>query len=122
MTAPPASPQRLTIHDQLLINLAGWLAVARFADPNHQLIIEQVSRVIPNVSPDHPLITPLAEAAAAVVRGFQSPTSSELARARLDLDGAVQAVFYARAAQAAAQIWPEENTQPGIEEPAHVAE
>lgn len=117
MTAP-----RLTIHDQLLINLAGWLAVARFADPNHKMMVEQTARVIPNVSPDHPLISPLAEAAARVVRAFQHPASSDQAFARLDLDAAVQAVFYARAAQAAAQIWPEENTQPGTEEPAHAAE
>lgn len=117
MTAP-----RLTIHDQLLINLAGWLAVARFADPNHKLILEQTQRVIPHVTPDHPLLTPLAEAAAAVVHGFASPTSAGLAAARLELDAAVQAVFYARAAQAAAAIWPEENTQPGTEEPAHAAE
>lgn len=117
MTAP-----RLTIHDQLLINLCGWLAVARFADPNHRMILEQTARVIPNTSPDHPLITPLAEAAARVVRAFASLTSADLALSRLELDAAVQAVFYARAAQAAAQIWPEENTQPGSEEPAHAAQ
>ena len=111
MTAP-----RLTLHDQLLINLAGWLAVMRFEDPNRDMMVAQVERVIPHVTPDHPLITPLAEAAAFVVRGFQSPTSSGLVRARLELDAAVQAVFYARAAQSAAAIWPEENTIAPAEE------
>lgn len=117
MTAP-----RLTLHDQLLINLCGWLACARFADPNHQLMLEQAGRTIPHVSHDHPLIGPLAEAAQAVVNGFASPSSSSLARARLELDAAVQAVFFARAAQAAAAIWPEENTQAPATEPAHAAE
>lgn len=115
MTAP-----RLTIHDQLLINLCGWVAVSRFLDPNHPMMLEQIARTIPNCS-DHPLVEPLAHAASAVVRAAGAPSSPEWLRARLDLDGALHAVFYARAAQAAAQIWPEENTQPGKEEPAHAA-
>lgn len=124
MTAP-----RLTLHDQLLINLCGWLATARFKDPTFELMIGQTARVIPNCG-DHPLIVHLAHAASAVVRAAHAPSSTEFWQARLDLDAAVQAVFYARAAQAAAAIWPEENlapapepgTQPGTEEPAHAAE
>lgn len=120
---------RLTIHDQLLVNLCGWLATSRFADPNRVLMLEQTARVIPNCS-DHPLIAGLAHAAAAVVKASAFPASMDWLKARLDLDAAVQAVFYARAAQAAAAIWPEENlapapepgTQPGSEEPAHAAE
>lgn len=118
MTAP-----RLTLHDQLLINLCGWLATMRFADPNRELMLAQTSRTIPHVSHDHPLIGPLAEAAQAVVNHCQSPSSSSLAGARLELDAAVQAIFYARAAQAAAAIWPDENTQPSpASEPAHAAQ
>ena len=113
----------LTIYDQMLINLCGWLACMRiFPDPNLALMLDQTRRVIPHVSQDHPLITPLAEAAAAVVEGFNSPISSGLARARLELDAACQAVFMARTVGCAVRLWPEENSQPGTEEPAHAAE
>jgi hypothetical protein len=121
MTAP-----RLTLQDQLLINLCGWLACARMSDPNHALMIDQVRRSLPLVTQDHPLISPLAEAAQAVVSHIDAPGSMQLMVARLHLDQACQAVFMARAAQAAAAIWPEENTdftQPSpASEPAHAAE
>ncbi len=118
MSAAP----RLTLHDQLLINLCGWLACTRFNDPNRAMMVAQAARAIPRVNHDHPLIGPLAEAAGQVIRHSDQPGAPDLARARLDLDAALQAVFYARAAQAAAAIWPEENTQPAAEEPANAAQ
>lgn len=120
---------RLTIHDQLLINLCGWVACDRLAGPNRQLFIDQIARVIPNCS-EHPLIEGLAHAAARVVRQAGALSSPDWLMARMELDAALQVVFFARAAQAAAQVWPEENlapapepgTQPAAEEPAHAAE
>jgi hypothetical protein len=127
MTAPAPSLPRpqsrgLTLQDQALINLAGWLATTRFPDPNRSLILDQLRRLLPLASADHPLIGPLASAARAVVEHSDDPAAIELLRARLDLDEALAAVFWARGAQACAQLWPEENSQPGTEEPAHAAE
>ena len=116
MTAAP----RLTLADQLLINLCGWLACARLAEANTALMIDQTRRILPQVSRDYPLIGQLAEAADEVLRHIDAPRSMELLVARLHLDRACQTVFMARAAQAAAAIWPEENT-PAME-PAHAAE
>jgi hypothetical protein len=119
-----SDPVRLTLHDQLLINLCGWLACARFTDPNHALIIDQVRRTLPLVNQDHVMIGPLAEAVQAVVNNIDAPGSMSLLLGRLHLDHACQAVFMSRAAQAAAAIWPEENTdfsQPAPE-PANAAE
>lgn len=112
---------RLTIHDQLLVNLCGWLVcdVVKPSD-NFAMMVGQLRRVIPNASPDHPLISPLVEAAAFYARTADDWRSLDHSRARFDLRGAVQVVFMARAAAAAAAIWPDENSQP--EEPAHAAE
>jgi hypothetical protein len=108
--------QKLTIHDQLMVNLCGWLAVTRFSDPNRALIETQLTRVLPLVNRNHPLIDPLAAAARAVVEA----AAKARAFPRLDMDAALQPVFMARAAAAAAHIWPDENTQPETaSEPAH---
>lgn len=113
---------RLTIHDQLLVNLAGWLVcdVIKPSD-NFALMVAQLRRVIPNASFDHPLISPLVDAAAFYARTADNWCSPDHSRARFDLRGAVQAVFMARAAAAAAAIWPDEDT-PATMEPAHAAE
>jgi hypothetical protein len=116
---------RLTIWDQALINLAGWLAVCRWPDPNRALVLVQIARVIPHVNHDNPLIGPLAQAAQAVCDHSPDPKAMALLNARMDLEAALARVFLARAAQACAQLWPDENTDfttplPG--EPAHAAE
>jgi hypothetical protein len=105
MTAP-----NLTIWDQALINLCGWLACTRWTDDRRDLMLAQTRRVAPNVNHDHPLIGPLAEAAQAVCDAADRPASWFLIDARLRLDQALAAVFMARGAQAMAQLWPDENT------------
>ena len=122
---------RLTIHDQLAINLCGWLAHAWSNDPNLELNIGLLRRCLPSVNHDNALIGRLATAATALLdrtahhdvtlRNIQA-----LAEAQ-ELKLALQAIFATRAAQCCAQIWPEENTQPGPQpatasEPAHAAE
>jgi hypothetical protein len=120
------TPARLTIHDQLLINLAGWLANAWSNDPNLELHIGLMRRCLPSVNHGNPLIGRLADAATALLdltdrqdvtrRNIQAVSEAH------QLKLALQAIFATRAAQACAVIWPEENTQPGSEEPAHAAE
>lgn len=119
MTAP-----RLTIWDQALINLGGWLACSRWPDPNRDMILAQVRRLVPNVNHDHPLIGPLAEATQAVADHADHPSSMELLAARGRMEAALAAIFMARGSQACAQIWPDENTQPEIPatESPHAAE
>lgn len=119
MTAP-----RLSIWDQALINLAGWLACSRYPDPNRAMILDQVRRLVPNVNHDHPLIAPLAEASHSFVVHAVNPSSMELLSARGRMEAALAAVFMARGSQACAQVWPDENTQardPVTETP-HAAE
>lgn len=106
MTAP-----KLTLWDQALINLCGWLACSRWPDPNREMVLGQVRRLVPNVNHDHPLIGPLAEAAQSVADHSAHPSSMELLNARGRMEAALTAVFMARGSQACAQIWPEENTQ-----------
>ena len=108
MTAP-----KLSIWDQALINLAGWLACSRYPDPNREMILDQVRRLVPFVTHDHPLIGALAEAAQAVVDHSHHPSSMELLSARGAMEAALAAVFLARGSQARAQIWPDENPAPG---------
>lgn len=117
---------RLTIHDQLAINLCGWLAHAWSNDPNLEMNIGLLRRCLPSVNHDNPLIGRLASAATALLdltdrrdvtrRNIQAVTEAQ------ELKLALQAIFATRAAQCCAAIWPEENTQPGKEEPAHAAE
>lgn len=108
------SAPRLTPHDQLLINLCGWLVTCKVKpDPNHAMMLAQLARVIPNTSRDHALIEPLALAAAEFAR-----TGDALSL--LALNGALQPVFMTRATAAAASIWPDENLAPQpASEPAH---
>ena len=106
MTAP-----RLTLHDQALINLCGWLACSRWPDPNRELVLAQVRRLVPGVAHDNPLIGPLAEAAQSVADHSDHPSSMELLAARHRMEAALASVFMARGSQACAAIWPEENTQ-----------
>ena len=117
-----ADAPRLTLHDQLLINLCGWLACTRWHDPNHALVVDQLRRVIPVSAANHPLIGPLREAAVLVLDHIHQPGSIALMGARLDLNAACQTVFLARAAQAAAAIWPEQNLATPAPEAAHAAE
>lgn len=113
MTAP-AAPARLTIHDQLMINLCGWLAHAWSNDPNLELNIGLLRRCLPSVNHGNPMIARLADAATALLdltdrhdvtrRNIQAVTEAQ------EMKQALMAIFATRAAQACAQIWPEENT------------
>jgi hypothetical protein len=107
MTAP-----RLTLWDQALINLCGWVACTRWTDPNRDMMLAQIRRLVPQVNHAHPLIAPLANAAQAVADAAANPASTDQAFARLDLDAALAAVFMARGAAACAACWPDENTLP----------
>lgn len=107
MTAP-----RLSIWDQALINLCGWLACSRWPDLNREMVLGQVRRLVPNVNHDHPLIGPLAEAAQSVADHSAHPSSMELLNARGRMEAALTAVFMARGSQACAHLWPEENSSP----------
>lgn len=125
------APARFTIHDQLAINLCGWLAHAWSNDPNLELNISLLRRCLPSLNHDNPLIGRLADAATALLdrtdhRDVTRRNIQALAEAQA-LKLALQAIFATRAAQAHAAIWPEENTQPGPQpstasEPAHAAE
>lgn len=117
----PTAMSRLTMHDQLLVNLCGWLACqVIMPSPNFEMMVAQLSRVIPNTSPDHPLVRPLAEAAVIFARTAKTWRSLEHHSAGFKLRMALEPVFMARAGAASAAIWPEENSQ--SEEPAHAAE
>lgn len=114
--APIAAPARLTIWDQALVNLAGWLACSRWPDPNREMMLAQARRVIPHVSHDHGLIGPLAEATLRLCNNAEAPSSMEWSRARHDMEMALAAVFMARGSQACAQLWPDENTSDPLPE------
>ncbi len=106
------APARLTMWDQALINLCGWVACTRWSDPNRDMMLAQIRRLVPQVSHANPLIAPLAEAAQAVADAGGHPAKGDQAYARLDLDKALAAVFLARGAAACAACWPDENTRP----------
>jgi hypothetical protein len=110
---------KLTLHDQALINLCGWVACTRWPDLNRDMMLAQIRRLVPQVNHANPLIEPLARAASAVVTLAARPVQTGLAEARLELDAALAAIFMARGAAACAQLWPDENSQP---EPAPAAE
>lgn len=118
MTAP-----RLTIHDQLLINLCGWLSVSWSDDPTLDLVLSQLRRVLPSCSDHNRLVAQLAEAALALLREVDRPDGRRNLTAcseAFQMRQALQSIFLVRAAQASAAIWPEENSQPPTaSEPAH---
>jgi hypothetical protein len=126
MTAP-AAPARLTIHDQLMINLCGWLAHAWSNDPNLELNIGLLRRCLPSVNHGNPLIGRLADAATALLdltdrRDVTRRNIQALSEAQ-EMKLALMAIFATRAAQACAQIWPDENVPPTLpEEASHAAE
>jgi hypothetical protein len=111
---------KLTIWDQALINLSGWVACTRWTDPNREMMLAQIRRLVPQVNHANPLIAPLAEAAQAVADAAERG-DGDIAFARLDLDAALAAIFMARGAAACAACWPDENTQATqpASEPAH---
>lgn len=121
---------RLTIHDQLVINLCGWLTLAWSSDPNLELVIGQLRRALPSVNHVNPVMGQLMAAATSVLDRIAHPDvglrNLHAVSEELELRQALQAIFALRAAQAAAAIWPEENSQPNTHdttgEPAHAAE
>jgi hypothetical protein len=114
MTAPQTQA-RLTIHDQLLINLCGWLSVSQSDDPTLDLMLSQLRRVLPSCSDHNRLVARLAGAALALLRVIDAPDGRRNLAAcseAFQMRQALQSIFLARAAQACAAIWPDENSQP----------
>ena len=98
---------RLTLWDQALINLCAWVACTRWSDPNREMMLAQISRLVPQVNHANPLIAPLAAAAQAVVDAAPRPGAPRLICVRLELDAALAAIFMARGAAACAACWPD---------------
>ena len=125
MSAAATTQARLTIHDQLLVNLCGWLITTWGDDANLDLVLNQLRRVLPSVSHHHPLVARLADAALGVVRVVDAPGGRRNLNActeAFEMRQALHRIFMTRAAQAVASIWPAENSQPETataSEPAH---
>jgi hypothetical protein len=99
MTAPDAP--KLSLHDQLLINLCGWLAVlVHLPDQNLDPVLAQLADTLPQVTRSNPLIADLYLAASVALRAGQNRLDDNFAwcTARMRLADAVGKVFFTRAA------------------------
>lgn len=102
MTAPAASAPKLSLHDQALINLCGWIAVQVMGDPNLDLVLDKLADTLPAANADHPLIGPLVLTAGVAARAGRARATDGHAwsTARLNLGAALAPVFFNRAALA----------------------
>jgi hypothetical protein len=113
MTAP-----KLTLHDQAAINLAGWLTCQVFdTDPNLDLVLHQLRRVLPDMTRDNARLSQLHRAIIAVLAAAGNRRGMDWMKARLDLSAALAPIFFWRAAQACDALWPQ--PEPDQQEPAH---
>lgn len=115
MTAAP----KLTLHDQVLINLSGWIAVQIMAAPNLDLVLDKLADTLPAVSPDNPLIAPLFLAASVALRAGRNREADNLTwcTARLQLGTALAPVFFTRAALALEALAPKQELPDAAERP-----
>lgn len=102
------TPAKMTLEDQALINLCGWIAVLVQRHDNDALVLDLLARVLPGVTPDHTLITPLAEAAQGLLRAAPMRNTASMAWlvAVLALQAALAPIFFVRASLAIEARWP----------------
>ncbi|MES2667909.1 MAG: hypothetical protein V4712_17630 [Pseudomonadota bacterium] len=93
------APFRLSLADQALINLCGYLGAQTMDDANTAVALDALAEVLPHVTRTHPLLAALAEAAGAIHTA--APNRRKIGTtwwaACLDLDRALAAIFFWRA-------------------------
>lgn len=102
------SPRRLSLEDQALINLCGWIACQVQRHDHDALVQDLLKSVLPHVTQDNELITPLAEAAQKLLDAAPSRNAphAHWTVALLNLQAALAPIFFIRASLAIEARWP----------------
>lgn len=111
------TPQKLSLQDQAAINLCGWIACQLMENPNMDIILANLGRILPAVTNTNPMMARLSLSATAVIIAAPARRGDSMpwCMARLDLAAALSPVFFLRAALACDALWPDHDPTPAPE-------